>query len=83
MSPARIFRGVVFFLGVLLLGTPFPVHADIYRWDTGKVIPGTEGIEPRRGMSLTHWDTDDRNLRYADFSGGLDLRSAFVQLQLA
>ena len=29
-------------------------HADIYRWDTGEVIPGTEGIEPGPGVQLDH-----------------------------
>ena len=30
------------------------VHADIIRWDTGEVIPGTEGITlgPTKGMLL-------------------------------
>ena len=30
-------------------------HADIYRWDNGEVIPGTEGIEPGPGCSWIIW----------------------------
>ncbi len=70
-----ISRGVVFFLGVLLLGTLFPARADIYNWQTGEVIPGTEDIEPGPGVRLWDWNTEDRNLRYADFAG-LDLSNA-------
>ena len=39
-------------------------NADIYRWDTGEVIPGTEGIEPGPGVQL-----DNVNLEYSDLSG--------------
>ena len=34
-----------------LLASP-STNADIYRWDTGEVIPGTEGIEPGPGVRL-------------------------------
>ena len=66
-------------------------HADIYRWDTGEVIPGTEGIEPGPGLDLSSqihwepevglvsdgpWNTGGHNLRYADFSNGVDLTGA-------
>ena len=53
-----------------------PTHADIYSWDTGEVIPGTEGIEPGPGVQLSGWNTEEHNLRYADFSGGLNLTDA-------
>lgn len=67
----------------LILAAPFTLHAQIYRWDTGAVIPGTEGITPGPGVQLgseRHWElgvdwindgpwnTNERNLRYADFS---------------
>ena len=65
----------MFFLGVLLLGTLFPARADIYNWQTGEVIPGTEDIEPGPGVRLWDWNTEDRNLHYADFAG-LDLSNA-------
>jgi uncharacterized protein YjbI with pentapeptide repeats len=35
--------------------------ADVFRSDTGAVIPGTEGIEPGPGVQLDH-----RNLQFAD-----------------
>jgi uncharacterized protein YjbI with pentapeptide repeats len=38
------------------------VRGDIYRWDTGTVIPGTQGIEPAPNAQL-----HNRNLSYADF----------------
>ena len=63
-------------LPMLLLATT-ATQADMFRWDTGEAIPGTEGIEPRPEMELVGWDTDDRNSRYADFSGGLDLRGSY------
>ena len=47
----------------MLLATP-SARADIYRWGTGEVIPGTEGIEPEPGMQL-----DGMELQYADLSG--------------
>ena len=48
-------------------------RADIKNWQTGETIPGTEGITPGPGIDLSFWNTDRRNLRFADFSGGLDL----------
>ena len=39
----------------VLLGTlAQPLPADIYRWDNGQVIPGTEGITPGPGVQLDH-----------------------------
>ena len=45
-----------------LLVTP-AAHADIYRWDTGEVIPGTEGIEPGHSLRL-----NNAQLQYAELS---------------
>jgi uncharacterized protein YjbI with pentapeptide repeats len=53
-------------------------RAEIYRWDTGEAIPGTEGITPGPGEWLGYWNTEARNLRFADFSGGLDLCGAYL-----
>ena len=47
----------------VILTAPSLLHADIYRWDNGRVIPGTEGITPGPGVQL-----DQRNLGYADLS---------------
>ena len=57
-----------------LLLMPFcNVHAQIYRWDNGQLIPGTEGITPGPGVELDH-----RELEYASFgsSPGIDLTGA-------
>ena len=53
-------------------------QADILRWDTGEVIPGTEEIEPGPRLEMSGWNEESQNLRFADFSGGVDLtRSNF------
>jgi uncharacterized protein YjbI with pentapeptide repeats len=45
-------------------------RADIYRWDTGQLIPGTEGITPGPGVQLDHL-----TLQYADL-GNMNLTGA-------
>lgn len=45
-------------------------NADISRWDTGELIPGTEGITLGPGVVL-----EEKNLDYANFSGA-DLTGA-------
>ena len=53
--------------------------ADVYNWQTRELIPGTAGIVPGPGVDFSADDFPPRpDLRYADFSGGLDLtRSDF------
>ena len=56
-------------------------RADIFRWDDGQLIPGTEGITPGPGVNLHggcgfFGGCEPLNLRFADFSGGLDLTQA-------
>ncbi len=58
----------VFAVLLLLIGA-LPVHADIYRWDNGEVIPGTEGIEPGPGLDLFGSDLSFANLRSFDLTG--------------
>ena len=36
---------------LLALFVPATAHADIFRWDNGQVIPGTEGITPETGRA--------------------------------
>jgi uncharacterized protein YjbI with pentapeptide repeats len=59
---------------------PAAAQADIFRWDNGQLIPGTEGITPGPGVDLGsasgQWNSPQRNLRFADFSSGLDLTLA-------
>jgi uncharacterized protein YjbI with pentapeptide repeats len=44
-------------------------RADIYRWDNGEVIPGTEGIQPGPGVQLDHRVLDHADLSELDLSG--------------
>ena len=48
-------------LTVVAAASHTTVVADVYRWDNGAVIPGTEGIFPKPSGQLDH-----RNLDYAD-----------------
>ena len=50
MTPPRCLLTLAVLLGTLAQ----PLPADIYRWDTGEVIPGTEGITPGPGVDLDH-----------------------------
>ena len=53
-----------------LLCVPFcTVHADIYRWDNGQVIPGTEGITPGPGVQLDHRELEYAGLKELDLTG--------------
>lgn len=41
--------------------------ADIFRWDNGELIPGTEGIALGPGVDLSRWNVQSgRALLYAD-----------------
>ena len=48
----------------LILAAASMLHAEIYRWDNGQVIPGTEAITPGPGVQLDH-----RELEYARLGG--------------
>jgi uncharacterized protein YjbI with pentapeptide repeats len=50
---------------------PAAAQADIFRWDNGQLIPGTEGITPGPGVNLSYF-----SLPFANFFGGLDLTEA-------
>lgn len=47
----------------MILAARSALHADIYRWETGELIPGTERITPGPGVQLDH-----RELEYAGLS---------------
>ena len=51
-------------------------RADIYRWDNGQVIPGTEGIEPGPGVQLDHMQLECAELGGWRPGDGLDLTGA-------
>ena len=47
----RAFAPFLCYLVVVLFTT---ARADIYRWDNGQLIPGTQGITPGPGVVLDH-----------------------------
>ena len=51
-------------------------RAQIFNWQTGALIPGTEMVVLGPGAQLTQWNTDQKNLRFGDFSDELDLTGA-------
>ena len=59
----------LFAFALLVPFTPSVTDADILNWQTGETIPGTEGVVPGPGKNLSGRNTDDRNLRFADFQG--------------
>ena len=56
-------------LVVLLATLAHPLPADIYRWDNGQVIPGTEGITPGPGVQLDHRALEYAGLVKLDLTG--------------
>ena len=83
-AAARVLRrgryGLALVVAVVLTTAAAAARADIFRWDDGQLIPGTEGITPGPGVNLSsqmrEWSSPQRNLRFADFSGGLDFTEA-------
>jgi uncharacterized protein YjbI with pentapeptide repeats len=77
-----------FVLAFAFLVTVSPsVPADIYRWDNGQMIPGTEGIEPSPGVRLDHRDLSfaglmSRDLTNANFSFSNLFRSDLTDANL-
>jgi uncharacterized protein YjbI with pentapeptide repeats len=65
------------FLAALAL-VPAIALGDIFRWDNGEVIPGTEGITPGPFVNLNYGAYETRQLRYADLAG-YNLRGATFQ----
>ncbi len=58
----------LFFVFAILASFAFSVaEADILNWQTGETIRGTEGIIPGPGMNVSFRNTDERNLRFANF----------------
>ncbi len=63
-------------LSIALMLCPAAASAQIYRWDNGELIPETDAVEPGQwGSYFADWNSDERNLHYADFSN-LDLTGA-------
>jgi hypothetical protein len=62
----------VAFLPILVIAAGGPsATGDIYRWDNGRLIPGTEGITPGPHVDLSDWNNVLHNLLYADLTGDL------------
>jgi uncharacterized protein YjbI with pentapeptide repeats len=54
---------------VVLAYSTAAVHADIYRWDNGQVIPGTEGTNPAPGVILSQHELEYAALSEFDLTG--------------
>lgn len=63
---------------MIALALPHMGRGAIFNWQTAQVIPGTELIQPEPFMFLGDWNTEQRNLRYADFSS-LDIKRSGVK----
>ncbi|MFO0915316.1 MAG: pentapeptide repeat-containing protein [Pirellulales bacterium] len=61
-------RTSLIIVALLLTAT---THAQIYRWDNGQVIPGTEGITLGPDLELIRWASEGFNLRFGNFTGDL------------
>ncbi len=71
MSRKTEMLGMVGFIGLLtaISAVVRPAQAQIYRWDNGELILGTDSITPRPRVDLSDWNTADHNLQYADLAG--------------
>ena len=54
---------------VFLIAMAGSSRADIFRWDNGQLIPGTEGITPGPGVQLDHHELAYADLRNQDLTG--------------
>ena len=66
---AVAFRRWCVLTAVLLLVSATPTRAEIYRWDNDQLIPGTEGIEPGPGVTLSSMDLQFASLERRDLTG--------------
>ena len=76
----KAFAPFLCYLVVVLSAT---ARADIYRWDNGQLIPGTEGITPGPGVVLDHHELAFAALSERDLTGARfdfsNLTSAYLQ----
>ena len=61
-----IWRTIAGVLLACLAAWASPASAQIYNWNTGQVIPGTQGITPGPGVDLSGWNTPGHQLEFAD-----------------
>jgi uncharacterized protein YjbI with pentapeptide repeats len=52
-----------------LAATAGSSRADVFRWDNGQLIPGTEGITPGPGVQLDHHELAYADLNYQNLTG--------------
>ena len=71
MSPCRVYW--LCFACIMIASSSKHAEADMFRWDNGELIPGTEGLIVSPGVQLS-----DRELEYADFNN-LNLSGAAFQ----
>lgn len=63
----------------------FPLQfasGDIVRWDTGEVIPGTEGITPGSGVALDRLDLEFADLENVDLTAATFVSSNLSKADL-
>ena len=76
----KAFAPFLCYLVVVLSAT---ARADIYRWDNGQLIPGTEGITPGPGVVLDHHELAFAALSERDLTGARfdfsNLTNAYLQ----
>jgi uncharacterized protein YjbI with pentapeptide repeats len=78
-SKGRIMSCRTRWLGyALLIALPAACRADIYRWDNGQLIPGTEGITPGPRVEL-----NDRELRFAELMQANLAGASFIATDLS
>ncbi len=67
----------------MILVAPLALDADIYRWDNGQVIPGTEGITPGPGVQLYRMQLEYAKLNDANLTGASFFQSTLAHADLS
>ena len=66
----------------VILVAPLALHADVYRWDNGQLIPGTEGITPGPGVDLSRVELEYARLGGEDLAGASFVASNLTNASL-
>ena len=85
--PARVLDRVTLstacILAAILAARPTPAFAQIYNWQTGQVIPGTQGITPGPGVDLSGWNSAGHQLEYVNLSAVYLTGASFANSDLS